>query len=74
MATTSIRLDKVLVDKATVISQTYHRTTPKQIMHWATIGQIMEEHPELSYDFVRQLLTAQFEIEAGMVEPYEFGE
>ncbi|MGI9340771.1 MAG: TA system antitoxin ParD family protein, partial [Psychrobacter sp.] len=50
-----------------------HRTPPKQIEHWATIGQIMEDNPDLSYEFVRQLLIAQAEVDAGMTEPYEFG-
>ena len=33
----------------------------------------MEDNPDLSYEFVRQLLIAQAEVDAGMVEPYEFG-
>jgi hypothetical protein len=73
MSTASIRLNKALVDKAYAISKAQHRTPPKQIEHWATIGQIMEDNPDLSYEFVRQLLIAQAEVDAGMVEPYEFG-
>ena len=73
MATASIRLDKALVDKASVIAKAHHRTPPKQIMHWAMIGQLMEEYPDLSYEFVRQLLIAQSEVESDMIEPYEFG-
>lgn len=37
------------------------------------IRQIMEDNPDLSYDFVRQLLIAQAEINNGKVEPFEFG-
>lgn len=73
MSTASIRLNKELVDKAYAIAKAKHRTPPKQIEHWATIGQIMEDNPDLSYEFVRQLLVAQAEVGAGMVEPYEFG-
>ena len=73
MATASIRLDRALVDKASAIAKANHRTPPKQIEHWATIGQIMEDNPDLSYEFVRQLLIAQAEVDADMVEPYEFG-
>ncbi len=73
MATASIRLDQALVDKAHAIARAQHRTPPKQIEHWATIGQIMEDNPDLSYEFVSQLLIAQAEVDAGMVEPYEFG-
>lgn len=37
------------------------------------IRQIMQDNPDLSYEFVRQLLIAQAEINAGKVEPFEFG-
>ena len=39
----------------------------------AKIKQIMEDNPDLSYEFVRQLLIAQAEVDAGKVQPYEFG-
>lgn len=73
MATASIRLDRSLVDKAHAIAKAQHRTPPKQIEHWAAIGQIMEDNPDLSYEFVRQLLIAKAEADASMVEPFEFG-
>lgn len=37
------------------------------------IKKIMQDNPDLSYEFVRQLLIAQAEVEAGQVEPYVFG-
>jgi len=43
------------------------------IEHWAEISQIMEENPDLSYEFVKQALIAQAEREAGQLEPYDFG-
>ena len=39
----------------------------------AKINQIMQDNPDLSYEFVRQLLIAQDEVEAGRVEPYKSG-
>ena len=39
----------------------------------APIDRIMEDNPNLSYEFVRQLLIAQAEVAAGRVEPFEFG-
>lgn len=36
------------------------------------IRQIMQDNPDLSYEFVRQLLIAQAEINTGKVEPFEF--
>lgn len=53
MATTSIRLDQELIDKATIMARALNRTPPKQIEHWAKIGKIMEDNPHLPYEFVR---------------------
>lgn len=39
----------------------------------AKIKRIMQDNPDLSYEFVRQLLIAQAEVEAGKVESFEFG-
>ncbi|MBF6057751.1 MULTISPECIES: TA system antitoxin ParD family protein [Thiomicrorhabdus] len=73
MATTSIRLDESLVEKAGIMAKAFNRTVPKQIEHWAKIGEMMEDNPDLPYEFVRQAIIAKAEIEAGKLEPYEFG-
>lgn len=46
---------------------------PKQIEHWAKIGEIMEDNPDLPYAFVKQAIIAQAEKEAGKLESYDFG-
>lgn len=69
MATTSIRLDQELVDKATIMAKSLSRTVPKQIEHWAKIGAIMEDNPELSYEFVKQAIMAKAEKEIGQLDP-----
>ncbi len=38
-----------------------------------TIKQIIKDNPDLSYEFVRQILIAQAEVAAGKVEFFEFG-
>lgn len=43
MATNSIRLDQALIEKAKALD----RTPPKQIEHWAKIGEMMEDNPVL---------------------------
>jgi ParD-like antitoxin of type II ParDE toxin-antitoxin system len=73
MTTASIRLDGDLVEKAAIMAKALNRSTPKQIEHWAKIGEIMEDNPDLSYDFVRQAVIAKAEKEAGKLEGYEFG-
>lgn len=72
MATTSVRLDQDLVEKATIMGKALNRTPPKQIEHWAKIGEIMEDNPDLPYEFVRQAIIAEAEREAGKLESYDF--
>lgn len=73
MATNSIRLDQNLIEKATIMAKALNRTTPKQIEHWAKIGEMMEDNPDLPYEFVRQVIIAEAEREAGKLESYHFG-
>ena len=61
LATASIRLDGGLVEKAAIMAKALNRSTPKQIEYWAKIGEMMEDNPDLSYDFVRQVIIAKAE-------------
>lgn len=72
MSTTSIRIDRMLFDKAAIMGKALNRSTPKQIEHWAKIGKMMEDNPELPYEFVQQAIIAQAEKEAGELEVYHF--
>lgn len=72
MATASIRLDAELVKKATIMGKALNRTTPKQIEHWAKIGEIMEDNPDLPYELVKQAIIAKAEKEAGKLGAYSF--
>ncbi len=73
MATTSIRLDQDLIEKATIMAKAFNRTPPKQIEHWAKIEEIMEDDPDLPYEFVKQAIIAKAEKEAGKLESYDIG-
>ena len=72
MATTSIRIDQTLFEKASIMAQAYSRSVPKQIEHWAKIGEIMEDNPDLPYAFVKQSMIAKAEKDAGKLEPFKF--
>lgn len=74
MATLSVRLDQELVDKASIWGKAHHRSTPKQIEHWAKIGEIMEDNPDLPFSFVQQALLAKAEREAGKLEVFNLDE
>ena len=73
MATASVRLDQELIDKATIMAKALSRTAPKQIEHWAKIGEMMEDNPDLPYEFVKQAIIAKAEREAEKLESYDFG-
>ncbi|MCW8092254.1 TA system antitoxin ParD family protein [Alteromonas sp. ASW11-130] len=73
MATASVRLSQDLVEKATIMGKALNRTMPKQIEHWAKIGEMMEDNPDLPYAFVKQAIISKAEKEAGKLEPYDFG-
>ena len=60
-ATNSIRLDQNLIKKATIIAKAINRTPSKQIEHWAKKGDIMEDNPDLTYEFVKQAIIAKAE-------------
>ena len=73
MSTASVRLDQELVDKAAIMAKAFNRTTPRQIEHWAKIGEMMEDNHDLPYGFVIQAIIAKAEKEAGKLEEYNFG-
>lgn len=66
----SIRMDDNFVREAQVYAEVNHRSIPKQIEHWAQIGRIAEDNPDLPYEFIRDALIATAEIESGATEPY----
>lgn len=73
MSSVSVRLDRELLERAIIMARALNRTAPKQIEHWAKIGEIMEDNPDLPYKFVRQAIIAKAEKEAGKLETYDFG-
>lgn len=70
----SIRLADALVEKAKRQAEIDKRSPAGQIEHWAEIGKMLEENPELSYNMVRDLLISRQEAENNEIENYKFGE
>jgi ParD-like antitoxin of type II bacterial toxin-antitoxin system len=66
----SIRLDDAFVHDAQVYAEANHRSVPKQIEHWAKIGRIAEDNPDLPFEFIRDSLVATAELNQGMVTKY----
>ncbi|MEW2741595.1 ParD-like family protein [Providencia rettgeri] len=66
----SVRLDDGFVSDAKVHAEAKSRSVPKQIEHWAKIGRIAEDNPDLPYSFIEELLLAQAEVENNKVTRY----
>ncbi|KTD64826.1 ParD-like family protein [Legionella spiritensis] len=68
----SVRLPDDLVNQAKATGSVMSRSGAGQIEHWAKIGRIAEENPDLTYEFIKDILLAKAEVDNGMVEDYEF--
>ena len=69
----AIKLSDQLVADATVYARVFHRSAPKQIEYWATIGKISEENPDLPLGFVKDVLIGLEEADVGDLTEYQFG-
>ncbi len=66
----SVKLSDELIEKAKRYAAVQSRSIPKQIEHWARIGRIAEENPDLPYEFIEELLLAMEEEDGA---PFTFG-
>ncbi|AWK15309.1 hypothetical protein SK355_10150 [Candidatus Fukatsuia symbiotica] len=66
----SIRLDENFVTDVKIYADVSSRSVPKQIEHWAKIGRIVEDNPDLPYGFILETLLAKREIEKNKVSRY----
>ncbi len=57
----SIKLHGDLIAEAKRVAAIQSRSVPKQIEHWARIGKIAEENPDLPYQFIADILAARTE-------------
>ena len=71
---TAVKISDDLVKNAKIKSKIFKRSIAGQIEYWASIGQIVEENPDLPLPFIQQILTAKEQIKAGMGTSYVFGE
>ncbi len=69
----AIKLSDTLVGDAKLYAKVEHRTPPKQIEHWARLGKVAEENPDLPLGFIREVMLSHEEAEQGDLEPYPFG-
>jgi hypothetical protein len=70
---TAVKISDDLATKAKIKSKIFKRSIAGQIEYWASIGQIIEENPDLPLPFIQEILIAKEQIKAGLGTPYVFG-
>lgn len=68
----AVKLSEHIISEAKIISKALNRSVAGQIEHWAKIGRLAEENPDLTYEFIKNLLIAQQEAKLGKLEAYSF--
>ena len=71
---TAVKISDDLATKAKIKSKIFKRSIAGQIEYWASIGQMIEENPDLPLPFIQEILIAKEQIKAGLGTPYVFGE
>ncbi len=69
----AVRISDKLIRDAKLYGKIDNRSATRQIEHWAKIGKIIEENPDLTYAFVREILVGLEELEQGETSEYKFG-
>ena len=70
---TAVKLSGDIILEAKKYANVYSRSVSKQIEHWAKIGRIAEENPDLPYSFIKDILISMEEMKTGKPVPYQFG-
>ena len=51
-----VQLSDKIVDSAKKSSKIFSRSIAKQVEHWARVGKIAEENPDLTYESIKEIL------------------
>ena len=66
----TIRVSDELMTEIKIAAQAECRSLPKQAEHWMKIGKMVEDNPDLTYEFIKQVMRGQAEVSHGVVLPY----
>lgn len=69
---TAIKIADNLASEAKKVATFNKRSVTKQIEYWAQIGRIVENNPDLPYNFIKDILISLEEMKSGQAEPYKF--
>jgi hypothetical protein len=70
---TAVRISGKLMSDAKLYGKVDNRSITGQVEHWAKIGKIVEENPDLTYSLVKDMLIGLEELEQGETSGYTFG-
>ncbi len=70
---TAVRISDKIVKDAKIMGKVDSRSITGQIEHWASIGKYAEENPDLTYDFIKEILVGIHELDQGEKTEYSFG-
>lgn len=70
----TVKLSDEIMSDAKIVSKALNRSIAGQIEYWAKIGKIAEANPDLTYEFIKNILIAIQEAETGKLEAYSFSE
>jgi len=71
MPQAAIQLSNDILLEAGKYASIYTRSVSMQIEHWARIGKIAEENPDLPYAFIEDVLVGKAELDSGDVTPFD---
>lgn len=69
----AVRISDNIVKDARIIGKIDSRSITGQIEHWAKIGKIAEDNPDLTYSFIKDILIGIEELDQGLGTQYKFG-
>jgi hypothetical protein len=73
MSNIAVNIDEKLVKDARAQSKVMSRSVTKQIEHWARIGHIAEDNPDLTYAQIKAILLGMEDYKMGNTEEYKRG-
>ncbi len=68
-----VKLNDELLQEAKTYAALYSRSVPKQIEYWSRIGKMAEENPDLTFEFIKEIMLARAEAQIVPPTPYHFG-
>ena len=68
----AIKLSEPLVREEEFYAQVTHRSVPEQIEHWARLGKLAEDNPDLPIGILQDMKTSIEEVKSGNLTEYQF--